>query len=155
MRDPVRDIPRVLNVAMTIVIMSFVSVNMALYTIIPIEAMRDTTTPVVVRLSTELRLLAGLDVSLHIGLWHSSFWQGRRLDRLPRRCCLGPRIPKRKHLRHCQAFGCCEPEAVLSGHTCQPAFSAWRARVRLLHPEIVAIITCLSASGTEVRELDG
>jgi hypothetical protein len=55
MKDPTRDIPRVLNVAMTIVVMSFVLVNIALYTIIPIETMRETTTPVVVRLSGRLR----------------------------------------------------------------------------------------------------
>jgi amino acid transporter len=49
MKDPTRDIPRVLNVAMTIVLISFLLVNLALYTIIPIETMRETTTPIVVR----------------------------------------------------------------------------------------------------------
>jgi amino acid transporter len=55
MKDPTRDIPRVLNMAMTIVVVSFVLVNIALYTVIPIEAMRETTTPIVVRLSAMLR----------------------------------------------------------------------------------------------------
>jgi hypothetical protein len=41
--------------AMTIVVVSFVLVNIALYTVIPIEAMRETATPLVVRLSAMLR----------------------------------------------------------------------------------------------------
>jgi amino acid transporter len=55
MKDPARDIPRVLNVAMTTVVVSFVLVNIALYAVIPIETMRESSTPVVVRLSDRLR----------------------------------------------------------------------------------------------------
>ena len=48
MKDPVRDLPRVINTAMTIVISSFLLTNVALYMVIPIELMRDNDTPGVV-----------------------------------------------------------------------------------------------------------
>ncbi len=60
MKNPVRDLPRVINTAMTTVILSFVLVNISLYLVIPIEVMRDNDTPGVVScepLSSSTRLL--------------------------------------------------------------------------------------------------
>jgi hypothetical protein len=48
MKDPIRDLPRVINTAMIIVIVGFVLMNMALYIAVPIQHMRETSTPVVV-----------------------------------------------------------------------------------------------------------
>jgi L-type amino acid transporter 6 len=48
MRDPARDLPRVINTAMAIVIIGFVLMDIALYVAVPIEAMRDNSTPAVV-----------------------------------------------------------------------------------------------------------
>jgi L-type amino acid transporter 6 len=48
MTDPVRDLPRVINWAMTIVIVGFILMDVALYIAIPIEEMRQNNTPAVV-----------------------------------------------------------------------------------------------------------
>jgi amino acid transporter len=48
MRDPARDLPRVINTAMAVVIVGFVSMDAALYVAVPIEAMRDNSAPAVV-----------------------------------------------------------------------------------------------------------
>ena len=48
MRDPARDLPRVINTAMAVVIIGFVLMDVALYIAVPIEAMRDNSTPAVV-----------------------------------------------------------------------------------------------------------
>ena len=48
MRDPVRDLPRVINTAMAVVIVGFVLMDVALYVAVPIEAMRSNSTPTVV-----------------------------------------------------------------------------------------------------------
>lgn len=48
MRDPARDLPRVINIAMAVVIIGFVLMDIALYIAVPLEAMRDNSTPAVV-----------------------------------------------------------------------------------------------------------
>jgi len=49
MRNPARDLPRVINTSMVTVIVGFVLVNTALYLVVPIQLMRETKTPVTVR----------------------------------------------------------------------------------------------------------
>jgi solute carrier family 7 (L-type amino acid transporter), member 6 len=48
MKDPVRDLPRVINTAMVVVIVGFVLMNIALYIAVPIQHMRETSTPAMV-----------------------------------------------------------------------------------------------------------
>jgi amino acid permease len=52
MKDPVRDLPRVINSAMSIVITGFVLMNAALYIVLPIEKLRETDTVATVSLSS-------------------------------------------------------------------------------------------------------
>lgn len=58
MINPIRDLPRVLNSAMVIVIIGFVFVNGALYIALPIESIRERGTVAVVRLHQTLWKLA-------------------------------------------------------------------------------------------------
>ena len=57
MKEPTRDLPRVINTAMTIVIIGFVLMNAALYVAIPIQKMRETNTPVTVSYLLQFSLL--------------------------------------------------------------------------------------------------
>ena len=50
MHNPARDLPRVLNSAMLIAITAFTLMVAALYIVLPFSTVRDTDTPVVVRL---------------------------------------------------------------------------------------------------------
>jgi hypothetical protein len=49
MKDPVRDLPWVINTAMIIVIIGFAAINTSLYIVLPFASVRDTNTPIVVR----------------------------------------------------------------------------------------------------------
>lgn len=51
MKDPVRDLPRVLNSAMFIVATGFTLTVTALYIVLPMSMVREKDTPVVVRLT--------------------------------------------------------------------------------------------------------
>jgi L-asparagine transporter-like permease len=48
MKDPVRDLPNVINTAMLVVTAGFTLMVIALYAVIPIQSMRETSTPIVV-----------------------------------------------------------------------------------------------------------
>ena len=41
MADPRRDLPRVINTAMSVAISAFVLMNIALFTVLPFQSMRD------------------------------------------------------------------------------------------------------------------
>ena len=51
MKDPVRDLPRVLNSAISIVATGFTLTVTALYIVLPMSIVREKDTPVVVRLT--------------------------------------------------------------------------------------------------------
>ena len=51
MADPRRDLPRVINTAMSVAISGFVLMNIALFTVLPFQLMRDRSVPAVVRCS--------------------------------------------------------------------------------------------------------
>ena len=53
MKDPVRDLPRVLNSSMSIAIMAFTLTVTALYIVLPMSTVREKEIPVVVRLTSE------------------------------------------------------------------------------------------------------
>ena len=48
MKDPFRDLPRVINSAMAIVLLGFVLMNVSLYIVLPMDAIRDPKTVAVV-----------------------------------------------------------------------------------------------------------
>jgi len=62
MKDPVRDLPRVINTAMIIVVIGFSLMAVALYAVIPIQSMRETSTPIVVRIPIRLNPLIRPDI---------------------------------------------------------------------------------------------
>jgi amino acid transporter len=54
MENPIRDLPRVINSAMGIVLIGFVLMNMALYIVVPMDALRDQETVAVVRTTSSM-----------------------------------------------------------------------------------------------------
>ena len=52
MADPRRDLPRVINTAMSVAISAFVLMNIALFTVLPFQSMRDRSVVAVVRRSS-------------------------------------------------------------------------------------------------------
>lgn len=63
MRNPFRDLPRVINSAMAIVMCGFVLMNVALYMVVPMDMLRERKTVAVVLLSTPLNCQT---VRLHV-----------------------------------------------------------------------------------------
>lgn len=69
MQDPIRDLPRVINSAMSIVIIGFVLMNIALYIDLPIAVIRGRSTVVVVsRPLQNPRMIRQISITSHISI---------------------------------------------------------------------------------------
>jgi amino acid transporter len=107
MKNPKRDLPRVLHSAMFIVLTSFALMNTALYICLPFESMRTSSTTVVVSTHRHSVPSPILIADCMLGIWKPNpRFLGKNLL-LPNHRHVSTRFPKRKHLLHRRALRCC------------------------------------------------